>query len=137
VIKEASDINTATLAQRTISAFLDQRPLNDHLALLRREYGTRRNAVLQILSEAFPPGTQWCIPTSGVFVWVNMPGRVSTTRLLKEAIAEKVVFVPGDAFYVGESPYEGNGLRLNFSNCSVPRIEEGLGRLARLAQTLS
>ncbi|MDP9051807.1 MAG: PLP-dependent aminotransferase family protein, partial [Acidobacteriota bacterium] len=38
ILKEASDINTATFAQRVVNQMLSSGFLNDHLARLRREY---------------------------------------------------------------------------------------------------
>lgn len=137
IVKEASDINTATLAQHTIAEFLNLFELSDHLTRVCHEYRARRDAVLRILEEEFPAGTEWCVPISGMFVWVNLPAGLSSAHLLKLAIAEKLVFIPGEAFYVGQEPYAGNGLRLNFSNCNVSRIQNGLVRLAQLARQLA
>ena len=57
---------------------------------------------------------------------------VDTGVLLKTALEqEKVAFIPGHAFYVNENYPATNRMRLNFSNSSVERIEEGVQRLAR------
>jgi 2-aminoadipate transaminase len=52
---------------------------------------------------------------------------MDATEALHLAILEKVAFVPGSAFY-SEAPL-GNTLRLNFSNPTPERIEEGIRRL--------
>src|ERR1043165_2899553 len=132
VIKEASDIDTAPLSQRAISAYLDAGHLPAHLANLRQEYRRRRDAMLGALRAYFPAGARWETPTAGLFIWVELPEGIDTGELLKAAIeTEQVAFIPGHAFCVGDGYRAANRMRLNFSNSSVERIEDGVRRLAR------
>jgi 2-aminoadipate transaminase len=132
IAKEASDIDTATFAQRTITAFLETEDLNSHLVRLRREYKTRRDTMLRSLNDYFPSGVQWRIPQTGVFVWVALPSEIDATILLKTAIERaRVAFIPGRAFCVNLNCGLTNCLRLNFSNCSPDLIKEGMERLAQ------
>jgi len=134
ILKEASDINTATLAQRSISAYLDRGLLDSHLAELRRQYRVRRDQMLCALREHFPHDAHWRTPTNGVFIWVEFTSELDMNKLLQAAIAEeRIAFVPGQAFYVrGARHSQRAAMRLNFSNCSAERIEDGITRLARL-----
>lgn len=133
IVKEATDIDTATLAQRAISAYLDAGHLPAHLAGLRREYGLRRDAMLKSLAEHFPNGSRWSVPTSGVFVWVELPPPLDASALFVAAVEEaNVAFIPGVAFRAGRAGVASNCLRLNFSNCSPELIREGVARLGRL-----
>ena len=59
-----------------------------------------------------------------------MPPAIDTTVLLAEAMAQKVAFVPGEPFWVGRTVR--NTLRLNFSNATEERIEEGVRRLGEV-----
>lgn len=132
IIKEATDIDTAPLNQRAISAYLDAGHLPAHLAKLRGEYRRRRDAMIRALCTHFPPEAHWETPASGLFIWVELPEWVDTGELLRAALErEKVAFIPGHAFYVNESHPATNRMRLNFSNSSVERIEDGVQRLAR------
>jgi 2-aminoadipate transaminase len=132
VIKEASDIDMATLSQRAISAYLDAGHLPAHLDNLRQEYRRRRDAMLGALRTHLPAGARWETPTAGLFIWVELPEGVDTGELLKAAIeTEQVAFIPGHAFCVGDGYRAPNRMRLNFSNSSVERIEDGVRRLAR------
>jgi DNA-binding transcriptional MocR family regulator len=45
---------------------------------------------------------------------------------------EKVAFLPGSAFQMNENRQAAGDMRLNFSNCSADRIEDGIARLARV-----
>jgi 2-aminoadipate transaminase len=134
ILKEASDINTATLAQRSVSAYLDRGLLDSHLAQLRQQYRARRDSMLRALRDHFPPAACWRTPTHGVFIWVEFAGELDMNKLLQVALEEeKIAFVPGQAFYVrGARHRQKAAMRLNFSNCNVERIEDGIKRLARL-----
>jgi 2-aminoadipate transaminase len=133
IIKEASDIDMSTLSHRAINAYLDAGHLPAHLEQLRKEYGRRRDAMLQALENHFPGEALWHKPDSGFFVWVELPERLDAGRILEVAIeSERVAFIPGQAFCATEETYAHNCLRLNFSNNSVERIEDGVSRLARV-----
>jgi 2-aminoadipate transaminase len=135
IIKESSDIDTATFSQRAVTAYLDAGHLAGHLAGLRREYGRRRDAMLGSLGQHFPRAARWQKPACGVFVWVELPGEVETGALLKKAVeTEQVAFIPGQAFWVGRRAPATNCLRLNFSHNPPDRIEEGVRRLARVLE---
>lgn len=133
IIKESSDIDTSTFTQRAIAAYLDAGHLNDHLDVLRREYGARRDAMIEALRKHFPRGTRWTHPSGGIFIWVELPDSVDAAELLKTALElEQVAYIPGQAFSVGGNRYAVNCMRLNFSRCNRELIEEGITRLARV-----
>jgi 2-aminoadipate transaminase len=132
IAKEALDINTATLAQRTASRYLEGGHLPGHLAMLRREYRLRRDTMLDALAAHFPAGTRVRRPAAGVFVWVELPEDVDAGELLRVAIEQEgVVFVPGHAFAADGSRTASNCIRLNFSHSTPDTIREGVARLAR------
>jgi len=132
IVKEASDIDTTTFAQRTIAAFLEAEDFNQHLVRLRREYKMRRDAMLCSMRDHFPPQARWRVPDTGVFIWVELPSEVDAAAMLSVAIEkERVAFIPGQAFCVNENCRATNCMRLNFSNSSPELIEEGIKRLAR------
>jgi 2-aminoadipate transaminase len=130
VVKESSDIDTATLDQRAIAAYLDAGHHEQHLQRVRREYRTRRDAMLDALDRHLPKGTLWKTPSSGFFLWVELPESVNASELLKLAVQEeKVAFIPGNAFGVNGSVLGSNCMRLNFSHHGVDLIEKGIARL--------
>jgi 2-aminoadipate transaminase len=136
IAKEASDINTATLAQRAVARYLEDGHLPAHLAMIRREYALRRDTMLAALEAHFPAGARWRRPDSGVFVWVELPEGVDAGEVLRVAIErEGVVFVPGHAFAADGSRAASNCMRLNFSHSTPAVIEEGIARLARALET--
>lgn len=126
--KQGSDLHTGTFAQMVAyetarGGFLDQ-----HVKEIRRVYRERRDLMLALMEELFPPSVTWTRPKGGLFLWVRLPEGMDASALLEKAIEQKVAFVPGKAFY----PYSGgeNAMRINFSFMPPELIEEGIKRLA-------
>ena len=64
-----------------------------------------------------------------------MPESIDTTELLKEALKEKVAYVPGISFYPNQDGGH-NAMRLNFSYCRPDLIVEGIRRLGLALRTM-
>lgn len=128
--KQGTDLHTGTLVQRAVHRYLEKSDVAGHVRAIRREYGRRRDIMLEEMRQNFPPGISWTRPDGGMFLWVTMPGYFDTIKLLDRAIEEKVAYVPGAPFFTAA---EGlNTMRLNFSNSTPDQIKSGIGRLARL-----
>lgn len=134
VIKEAGDLESSALTQRAVSAYLDAGHLPAHLDVLQAEYRIRRDTMLAALARHFPSNVTWTVPRAGMFIWVTLPDGVDTGALLEVAIErEKVAFIPGHAF--AQTGDRGrNHMRLNFSNCCLADIEDGIERLGRVLE---
>jgi len=128
--KQGADLHTNSLVQHILARYLQETDSPAHVARIKAEYKRRKDAMLTALAREFPPEVTWSLPEGGMFLWVQLPEGVDTRLLLAEAIAEKVAFVPGKAFFVGEGGE--NTMRLNYSNSSPELINEGIRRLARL-----
>ncbi len=126
--KQGADLHTATFPQFIAADILGRGLLKEHVRKIRRVYKERRDVMIQAMEEFFPEGITWTRPQGGLFLWVTMPEKVDSEKLLERAKEEKVAFVPGFAFY----PNGGgrNCMRLNFSNQPPDRIREGIRRLA-------
>jgi len=138
VIKEAGDLESSALTQRAVAAYLDAGHLPAHLARLQAEYRARRDTMLAAMRRHFPPGVRWTQPRAGMFIWVTLPEGIDTAVLLETAIEEEqVAFIPGQAF-AQPGVCAAHYMRLNFSNCCLADIEEGIVRLGRvLERTIS
>jgi 2-aminoadipate transaminase len=130
-LKHSADLDTPSLGHRVISAYLESGLLPTHLATLRDEYRRRRDAMLAALRGHFPPEVRWNRPTSGMFVWAELPPGLDAAELLRAAVErEGVAFSPGAVFRAGD----GQGdrcMRLCFTSLPPERIEEGIRRLGR------
>jgi 2-aminoadipate transaminase len=106
--------------------------LDEHIKLIRKVYGERRDVMLAALEEYFPPQVSWTRPQGGLFLWVTLPQGMDAHQLFQAALKENVAFVPGDSFYSGNG-YTEEGrrhFRLNFSNAEPAQIREGIRRLS-------
>ncbi|HET7042826.1 MAG TPA: aminotransferase class I/II-fold pyridoxal phosphate-dependent enzyme, partial [Gemmatimonadales bacterium] len=84
------------------------------------------------LREHLPPGARWNLPTSGMFVWLELPEGLDASELLRTAVeTEQVAFSPGVIFCAGEPEKGRRCMRLSFPNHTPERIEEGARRLGR------
>lgn len=133
--KQGTDLHTGTLVQRAVHRYLEVSDISGHVLAIRREYGLRRDIMLEEMRQNFPPGISRTKPDGGMFLWVTMPENFDTIKLLDRAIEENVAYVPGAPFYTDR---EGlNTMRLNFSNSTPDQIKSGIRRLARLFKCVS
>ena len=130
VAKQAADLHTSTIEQRAAARLLESFDYDGHVGHLCEVYGERRQAMLSAMERYFPAEARWTRPEGGLFLWVELPERLSAEELFEEAIAERVAFVPGTSFFACERKL--NFMRLNFSNQKPEMIEEGIKRIANV-----
>ena len=131
-LKQSADLHTSTFVQMVAYEAARGGFLDHHIPAIRSLYTERRNAMLAAMERHFPAGVRWTHPHGGLFLWVTLPPGVRADELLKDALCERVAFVPGQAFHPSGG---GSGtFRLNFSYCTSERIEEGIARLGRVIQ---
>jgi DNA-binding transcriptional MocR family regulator len=71
-----------------------------------------------------------------MFMWLQLPGNLSSEKLLPFAWEEGVVFAPGNGFF--PDGLEGrNWLRLNFVAQAPDQIDEGIKRLGKAIKRLT
>ncbi|MCA9829471.1 MAG: PLP-dependent aminotransferase family protein [Dehalococcoidia bacterium] len=132
--KQPADLHTAMVTQMAAHEVAsDSDAMAEHIDRLRDVYRSRRDTMLRALGEWFPPGCRWTHPQGGLFIWADLPAAINTRELLAEAIENHVAFVPGQAFHADGSG--SNTMRLNFSNVTPDRIEEGVMRLGKAIAT--
>ncbi|MGV1008683.1 MAG: PLP-dependent aminotransferase family protein [Dermatophilaceae bacterium] len=128
-VKQASDMHTSTLDQAATASYLRSGRLDGHIATVREVYRQRRDAMLAAMPATMPPGTRWTEPDGGMFLWVELPEGYDATQRLRQAMAERVAFVPGAQFHA-ERP-NPRTLRMCFVTNEPAAITEGMARLAR------
>lgn len=128
--KQGVDLHTGTLVQRALAIYLRDYDPARHVESIRTAYGNRRDIMLGALEQYFPKSVSWTRPDGGMFLWATLPPTADTTEMLEEALAMEVAYVPGEPFFARGGIK--NCLRLNFSNSTPERIEEGIERLGRV-----
>ncbi|HEY47880.1 MAG: hypothetical protein AMJ88_04735 [Anaerolineae bacterium SM23_ 63] len=127
--KQAADLHTGTFVQMVANDICQRGFLRQHVKRLCEVYHQRRDAMLDALAEHMPEEVSWTRPQGGLFLWARTSDRIKTRDFLEKATAAKVAYVPGFAFYPGESG-GFHSMRLNFSYCKEDVINEGIYRLA-------
>ena len=97
-------------------------------------YRDKRNFMCDMFEKYMPRRSdiKWTKPEGGLFLWLSLPSFVNTDEMIHKAVAEKVAYVVGSAFYFDEP--EHNAMRINFSYSSKIQIEEGVRRLAKVVK---
>ncbi len=128
--KQGADLHTSTFVQMVACEVSQEGFFDKHLKLIKDVYGNRMQVMLDALEKNFPSGVSWTKPKGGMFLWVTLPEGMNATDLLPKAIEQKVAFVPGEFFHpMGDGK---NTIRLNFSNASPDKIQEGINRLGKV-----
>ena len=133
--KQGTDLHSSTFDQMLAYEVARGGFIDRHVRRIREVYHRRRDVMLAALERAFPDpatGVHWTRPKGGLFLWVVLPEAIDTSELIKEAVKEKVAFVPGTAFYPNGGGH--NTMRLNFSNAGEEMIEDGIARLGRVVE---
>lgn len=134
-IKEGSSMDVATPGQHLVASLLDAWSIAPHIATLRSEYATRRDAMGRSLKQMKPQPLGTSHPRGGMFYWLMLPPDYDTQAMLRPAIERYgVSFVPGDIYYADDRETQRNYLRLCFASVSEAEIEQGIVRLAALCQ---
>lgn len=130
LVKQGADLQCNTLAQREIMRYLELFDIDAHIETIKNAYRRRRDVAVRTMARQFPAEVSFTRPQGGLFAWATLPERVDTHPLLTKSLAQNVAFVPGGAFF----PNGGheNTMRINFSNMTEERIEEGLTRLGKV-----
>jgi 2-aminoadipate transaminase len=126
--KQGTDLQAGSLAQYIFHRYASKRhAFEAHVDRIVQTYAHRRDVMVGALESMMPSSVKFNRPQGGMFLWASVPG-VDTEALLKVSAEQKVVFVPGVSFYPARD--EQSGMRLNFSNASEEKIQEGILRLA-------
>ncbi len=126
--KQGADLHTSTFNQVVAYEVGRGGFIDNHVQHIRKVYSERRDVMLDALEEHMPTGVHWTHPQGGLFLWITVPEQLSSVDIFKDAVEQRVAFVPGESFY----PCGGghNTMRLNFSYCTPEMINEGISRLA-------
>lgn len=126
--KQAADLQTNSLFQRAVYYYAKAGHLDQHIPTIISAYRERAGAMLAAMDQHFPKSIRWIPPEGGMFVWCMLPKGLSSDKLFPKAVEAGVAYVSGSVFHPNGGGHRT--LRLNFTNSSSERIEEGIKRLA-------
>ncbi len=128
--KQAADLCTNTFGQYVAYEYINQGYLDKQLDKIKKMYKRKRDVMVESLEEYFPEEAEWKVPKGGMFIWITLPKSVNTNIMLQKAIANKIAYVAGDAFFPDKGNY--HSMRLNFSYSDDKTIKIGIKRLAKV-----
>ena len=134
IAKQGADLHSNYFSQRVVYEYLKENNIEVHREKITDLYKKQRDCMVNSIEKYFPKEVEVTKPEGGMFIWVTLPENYSSMDLFNIAIEKKVAFVPGDPFYVG---MEGvNAFRLNYTNSTEEKIEEGIKILAESIKEL-
>ena len=128
--KQAADLCTNVFSQYVAYQYINGGYLDKQVVEIKKLYKRKRDIMLDSLKKYFPKEAKWTVPNGGMFIWINLPKGVNTNLMLQKAIAKKVAYVSGSAFFPDGGNY--NSMRLNFSFSDDELIKKGIKRLAEV-----
>jgi 2-aminoadipate transaminase len=134
IAKQAADLHTTHFTQCILYQYLKDNDIDAHIKKIKEAYGKQAKAMLDSIERYCPDGVAHTTPEGGMFLWITLPENASSRDLLDLAIKDKVIFVPGDPFYVNRQ--NANTLRLNFSCMDEETIITGIKSLGKAMQQL-
>ena len=133
------DLHTSATSQKLCNQLLTSSRLEQHIGDLIKQYKERRDIAAAALEVCAPAGLSWDLPAGGYYLWCRLPKGISARKLLEETKTERVVFMPGDIFFL--SGREDRYIRLNFVYPPKAEIAEGIriicDRLCEMLQNIS
>jgi DNA-binding transcriptional MocR family regulator len=130
IASESSILCPSNFTQLVISSYLANQPWRDQIASFAKLYKERRDAALAALDKYFPKNVKWTKPEGGFYIWITLPPEIDANALVPKAIAAKVAYVPGTAFFA-----DGLGswsLRISYCYPTPERITEGIKALSEV-----
>ena len=138
--KGNQDFGTSNFAQYIAYHALASGYFDEHGKIVRERYRRKRDVMLKVIREEFPKEVSYIEPDGGLYVWATLPEGISTSpgsKFFDEALARKVIYVPGAYCYAQEPGITkpDNQLRLCYGYIEEQPMIEGLRRLAAALKT--
>ncbi|MBL8511635.1 MAG: PLP-dependent aminotransferase family protein [Betaproteobacteria bacterium] len=129
IAKQGMDLHTATFTQAVAARYLQSGRLRERMPAICKSYQARNEALAAALKRHLGDALTYVQPDGGMFLWGKWADtKIDSSKLLKFALAEKMIFVPGEHFYA-DTP-ERHSIRLSFATPTPEQLDEGIRRLA-------
>ena len=134
VAKQAADLHSNFLSQRIIYQYLTDNSMDNHISCIINLYKSQKDHMICMMESHFPEEITYTNPEGGMFIWVTLPSYIPAQQLLDLAAKERLVFVPGNVFYLDNRTT--NTLRINYSNSNPTEIEKGISIMGNILNQL-
>lgn len=135
IAKQTVDLCTSPLAQMVAACYLQSGRYAGTVQRARAEYQRRMQALVRGIATELAGQVHCAPPAGGMFVWATFAPSIDPQALFDAAVARRVLYVPGQAFYPQSAPV--HAMRLSFAAPDVAQIGLAVQRLAAaVAQAL-
>jgi DNA-binding transcriptional MocR family regulator len=123
-LKLATSFGNGQLAASVVHRLLVDGTYRRHLESMRAKLADAMGDTIRRLGYA---GLDiWTRPRGGIFVWARLPDSLDAADVARHALADSVVFAPGNVFSASQSA--AGFLRFNVSQCNRPKVYDALQR---------
>ena len=123
IIKESIDLHSCGISQYILNEYLEnEEKYEKHLQEIRDDYKQKADFFCEQLDK-YLPEFKYEKPKGGMFLYGSFEG-IDSFALVQKCIKQKVVYVPGNQFYIDKVP---NGeIRFNYTHSTFEQIEKGI-----------
>ncbi len=128
-IKETIDLHSSSISQYILNEYLeDISQYKNHIKILRKKYQKKMKYFSKYLKKHLPQ-FEFEEPKGGMFIYGKLPN-TDTKKLVYKALEQKVAYVPGSEFYLGNETCDE--IRFNYTHSNKQDIKKGIKRLKKL-----
>ncbi len=129
-LKETNDLQSPELTQMLTYYYLTMFDLEAHIKEIQVVYKERCELMVEMIKKYFPAEIKFTDPEGGMFLWLELPEGLDTDRILDEALAAGIAYIPGESFF----SFDGvkNTIRMNFTMVKDQQIREGIKTLSEV-----
>lgn len=124
IIKESIDLHSCGISQYILTEYLkDEKRYETHLQEIRDDYKKKADFFSEQLNILMPEFKHQK-PKGGMFLYGSFENNIDTFALVQKCLKKKVVFVPGNQFYIEKIP--NSEIRFNYTHSTFEQIEKGI-----------
>lgn len=134
-LKKTATMAGALLPTLAVGEFLRNGGYDRYVRALRLKYRQQVAQMREAITETFPEGIGLSRPLGGFVLWCELPAKVDSVELFRQARNAGISIAPGPLFSA-EGGFK-NFIRLNCGHPWSPQIERSVGILGHLVKRLA
>lgn len=120
-VKRCRNIHTSSLDQGILFDYLNSGRFEKYIKKIKRAYGEKFNFARECADKYIK--NKYILGDGGLHLFIRLDN-IDARKLLEKCYEKKVIFMPGDLFYIDDNGQ--NTLRLGLSRLSIEDIEKGI-----------
>ncbi|BDR77563.1 PLP-dependent aminotransferase family protein [Clostridium tetani] len=130
-VKRSRNIHTSFLDQGILYEYMNSGAFEKYVKKVKTIYKEKYEYIMKLCKEEIP--NKYILGDGGLYIFIKLKN-IKSRELLKACLKRKVIFTPGDMFFIDN---EGEDtLRLGFSRNSLEEIEKGIKIIGEEARSI-